>query len=36
MNDFFRSQFSYCSLGWMCHDRTLNNKITDFREGTLE
>ena len=27
MNSFFRSQFNYCSLIWMCHSRTINRKI---------
>ena len=29
------SQFSYCPLGWMCHSRTLNNKIKKFHKRTL-
>ena len=35
MNAFFRSQFSYCSLMWMCHSRTLNNKINRVHERCL-
>ena len=27
MNSFFRSQFSYCPLVWMCHSRIVNSKI---------
>ena len=27
MNTFIESQFRYCSLIWMFHSRTLNNKI---------
>ena len=27
MNSFFRSQFNYCPLIWMCHNRTNNRKI---------
>ena len=27
MDSFFKSQFSYCSLVWMCHSRTINNMI---------
>ena len=27
VNAFFSSQFNYCSLIWMCHNRTHNNKI---------
>ena len=30
MNAFFRSQFSYCPLLWMCHSRALDNKINRF------
>ena len=26
MNSFFRSQFNYCPLIWMCHNRTNNRK----------
>ena len=35
MNTFFRSQFSYCPLVWMCHSRTLNNKINRLLERCL-
>ena len=35
MNAFFRSQFSYCPLVWMCHSRTLNNKINRFQKRYL-
>ena len=35
MNAFFRSQFSYCPLVWMCHSRTLNNEINRLHEGCL-
>ena len=27
MNAFFRSQFNYCPLIWMCYNRSLNHKI---------
>ena len=27
VNAFFMSQFNYCHLIWMCHNRTKNNKI---------
>ena len=27
MKAFIMSQFNYCRLVWMCHSRTLNNKI---------
>ena len=33
MNAFFKSQFRYCSLSWMFHSRTLNNKINRLHEG---
>ena len=32
MNAFCRSQFSYCPVVWMCHSRTLNNKINRLHE----
>ena len=32
MNSFFTSQFNYCSLVWMCHNRTINNKIDRLYE----
>ena len=32
MNSFFNSQFSYCPLIWMCHSRTVNNKINKLNE----
>ena len=35
MNDFFRSQFNYYPLLWMCHSRTLNNKINRLHERCL-
>ena len=35
MNTFFRSQFSYCPLVWMCHSRTLNNEINTLHERCL-
>ena len=30
MKAFITSQFSYCPLVWMCHSRTLNNKIKNL------
>ena len=27
MNSFFTSQLNYCPLTWICHSRTMNNKI---------
>ena len=35
MNAFISSQFSYCPLLWMCHSRTLNNKINKIHERAL-
>ena len=32
MNSFFRSQFNYCPLLWMCHHRSVNNKINRLHE----
>ena len=34
-NAFFVSQFSYCPLAWMCHSRTLNNRISKPHERCL-
>ena len=35
MNSFFTSQFNYCPLVWMCHNRTINNKINRLHEKCL-
>ena len=35
VNAFFYSQFNYCQLVWMCHNRTNNNKINDLYERCL-
>ena len=35
MNAFFNSQFNYCPLIWMCHSRTMNNKINRLHERCL-
>ena len=35
MNAFFKSQFSYCPLVWMCHSRANNNKINRLHERSL-
>ena len=35
MKAFIMSQFSYCPLVWMCHRRTLNNKINKLHERAL-
>ena len=35
MKTFIESQFNYCSLIWMFHNRTLNNKINKLHERAL-
>ena len=35
MKTFIQSQFNYCPLVWMCHNRTLNNKINRLHERAL-
>ena len=35
LNAFFASQFSYCSNMWICHSRTLNNRINKLHERCL-
>ena len=35
MKAFIESQFSYCSLIWMFHTRTLNNRINHLHERAL-
>ena len=35
MNAFFISQFSYCTLIWMCHSRANINKINRLHERCL-
>ena len=35
MNAFFKSQFSYCLLVWMCHGRANNDKINRLHEPCL-
>ena len=35
VNAFFSSQFNYCPLIWMCHNRTYNNKIIRLHERCL-
>ena len=35
VNAFFYSQFNYCQLVWMCHNRTRNNKINRLHERCL-
>ena len=36
MNAFFSSQFGYCPLVWMLHNRRYNNKINRLHERILE
>ena len=33
---FIMSQFSYCSLVWMCRSRSMNDKIYKFHERALK
>ena len=35
MNGFFKAQFSYYPLAWMCHSRSINNKINRLHERYL-
>ena len=35
VNSFLTSQFNYCPLTWMCHSRTMNNKINSLHERCL-
>ena len=35
MNYFFKSQFNYCPLIWMCSNGSLNNKIIRLHEQWL-
>ena len=35
LNAFFMSQFNYCQLVWMCHNRTKNNKTNRVHERCL-
>ena len=35
MNAFFKSQFSYCPLVWMCHSRANNDKISRLHGSCL-
>ena len=32
---FIISQFNYCPIVWMCHERGLNNKINNIHERAL-
>ena len=36
MNTFFKSQFSYCPLVWMCHSRANNGKTNRLHERCLQ
>ena len=35
MKTFIESQFNYCPLLWMCHNRTINGKINRLHERAL-
>ena len=32
---FIISQFNYCPIVWMCHSRSLNNKVNHIHERAL-
>ena len=36
MKSYIFSQFNYCPLVWMCHSRSLNNKINWIQERALQ
>ena len=36
MNEFFKSQFSYCPPSWMCHSRANSDKINKLHERCLQ
>ena len=36
MNAFFKSQFSYCPLIWICHSQANNGKIKRLHERCLQ
>ena len=36
MEAFVISQFNYCPLIWMFHNRALNNRINKIDEGALQ
>ena len=35
MDAFIKSQFNYCPLVWMSHDRTINSMVNKIRERAL-
>ena len=35
MDEFIKSQFNYCPLVWMFHDRIINSKVNKIRERAL-
>ena len=36
MNAFIKSQFNYCPLVWMFHDRSSNSKMDRIQESALQ
>ena len=36
MDAFIKSQFNYCPLVWMFHDRTINSNVNKIRERALQ
>ena len=35
MKSFITSQFNYCPIIWMCHSRSLNNKVNHIHERAI-
>ena len=35
LKTFVTSQFNYCPLAWMCHSRTINNRINNIHHWAL-
>ena len=35
MKSFITSHFNYCPIVWMCHSRSLNNKVNHIHERAL-
>ena len=35
MNCFFKAQFNYCALIWMCYSRENNRKINSLHDKSL-
>ena len=35
MNAFFKAQFNYCTISWMFHSRSLNDKVNRLHDRCL-